>query len=135
MDCIFCKIISGQIPSATVYENSEFKVILDRFPSNSGHILILPKEHSENIFEIDPELAGRLFKLAVQISGIMKNTLKFESMNVLQNNGVLAGQTVPHFHLHLIPRYENDNINISWKPLEPSDEEIENIRKLLSESF
>lgn len=135
MDCIFCKIISGQIPSATVYKNSEFKVILDRFPSNSGHILILPKEHSENIFEIDPELAGRLFKLAVQISGIMKNTLKFESMNVLQNNGVLAGQTVPHFHLHLIPRYENDNINISWKPLEPSDEEIENIRKLLSESF
>ena len=111
-DCIFCKIISGDIPSATVYENDEFKAILDRFPSNKGHVLIMPKEHVANIFEIDPEKAGRLFKLAAQIAPVMKETFGFENMNVVQNNGPIAGQTVNHFHLHLIPRYENDGVNV-----------------------
>ena len=110
-DCIFCKIISGDIPSATVYENDEFKAILDRFPSNKGHVLIMPKTHVANIFEIDPDMAGRLFKLAAQIAPVMKETFGFENMNVVQNNGPIAGQTVNHFHLHLIPRYENDGVN------------------------
>ena len=104
-DCIFCKIISGDIPSATVYEDDEFKAILDRFPSNKGHVLIMPKTHVANIFEIDPDMAGRLFKLAAKIAPVMKETFGFENMNVIQNNGPIAGQTVNHFHLHLIPRY------------------------------
>ena len=71
-DCIFCKIIAGDIPSATIYENDEFKVILDRFPSGEGHALILPKNHVANIFEIDPEQAGRLFSLAAKLAKAMK---------------------------------------------------------------
>ena len=67
-DCIFCKIVAGEIPSATIYENEEFKVILDRFPANEGHVLILVKEHVPNIFELDPDQAGRLFQLATQIA-------------------------------------------------------------------
>lgn len=86
-DCIFCKILSGEIPSATVYEDDEFKAILDRFPSNKGHVLILPKTHVANIFEIDPDLAGRLFKLAAKIAPVMKETFGFENMNIVQNNG------------------------------------------------
>lgn len=131
--CIFCKIASGEMNSSKIYENEEFKVILDRFPSNAGHVLIIVKKHIPNIFELDPEIGGRLFKLAVQISGIMKKSLGLTDMNILQNNGRLAGQTVNHFHLHLIPRYENDGINISWVPKEPTDEEIENCRKLIAD--
>ena len=104
-DCIFCKIVSGEFGSATIYENDEFKVILDRFPANEGHVLILVKEHVANIFEIDPDKAGRLFRLAAIIAREMKARLGFDHMNVMQNNGTVAGQTVFHFHLHLIPRY------------------------------
>lgn len=130
-DCIFCKIINGDIPSATIYENEEFKVILDRFPANEGHVLILPKKHSANIFEIDPDQAGRLFVLATKIAKEMKNTLGFEHLNVMQNNGTVAGQTVFHFHLHLIPRYENDGITIAYKPMDLTDAQIEDMRKKL----
>lgn len=133
-DCIFCKIINGDIPSATIYENEEFKVILDRFPANEGHVLILPKKHSANIFEIDPEQAGRLFILATKIAKEMKQILGFEHLNVMQNNGTVAGQTVFHFHLHLIPRYENDGITIAYKPMDLTDAQIEDMRKKLETS-
>ena len=131
-NCIFCKIIDGKIPSATILENSEFKVILDRFPGNEGHVLILPKKHYANIFEIEPETAGKLFQLAVLISRAMKASLGFENMNVVQNNGPVAGQTVNHFHLHLIPRYEGDGVDIKWKQLDLTDEQIETVRKTIS---
>ena len=134
-DCIFCKIASGELPSATIYENHEFKVILDRFPANEGHVLILVKEHVANIYEIDPEKAGRLFTLAAKIARIMKERLGFDHMNVMQNNGTVAGQTVFHFHLHLIPRYENDGITIAYKPLELTDKQIEDMRKKLELSL
>ncbi len=134
-DCIFCKIIAGDIPSATIYENDEFKAILDRFPSNEGHVLIMPKEHCANIFEIDPEKAGRLFTLAAKIARAMKDVLGFENMNVLQNNGPVAGQTVNHFHLHLIPRYENDKVNVSWPQMDLTDEQIESVRAKLTQKM
>ncbi|MBO5329553.1 MAG: HIT domain-containing protein [Anaerotignum sp.] len=119
------------MPSATIYENDEFKVILDRFPSGEGHALILPKNHVANIFEIDPEQAGRLFALAAKLAKAMKEVLGFEHMNILQNNGTVAGQTVFHFHLHLIPRWEGDGINIGWTPTSPTDEEIAAVKAKL----
>ncbi len=134
-NCIFCKIIKGEIPSATIYENDEFKVILDRFPSNEGHVLIMPKNHCANIFEADPEMAGRLFTLATKIAKIMKNTLGFENMNIVQNNGPVAGQTVNHLHVHLIPRYEGDSVSVTWKQLELTDEQIEAVREKLAKNF
>ncbi len=131
-DCIFCNIVSGKFSSATLYENDEFKVILDRFPANEGHVLILLKQHVANIFELDPEVGGRLFTLAIKIAQIMKKTLGLEYMNVMQNNGSVAGQTVDHFHMHLIPRYENDGIQITYKPLELTDEQIEAMKQKIS---
>lgn len=130
-NCIFCKIISGDIPSATIYENDEFKVILDRFPGNIGHALILTKNHYANIFEIDEDVAGRLFKLAVKVAKSIKCTLNIEAMNIVQNNGELAGQTVNHFHLHLIPRYKGDNISVKWEQLDLTDEQICEVREKL----
>jgi histidine triad (HIT) family protein len=135
MSCIFCKIVSGEIGSATIYENDEFKVILDRFPANEGHVLILTKKHVANIFELEPELGARLFQLAVQIAGVMKKVLGFENMNVMQNNGTIAGQTIHHFHLHLIPRYENDGVVITSKTLDLTDEQIEAVRQKIVQSL
>lgn len=131
-NCIFCKIINGEIPSATIYENDEFKVILDRFPGNIGHALILPKKHYVNIFEIDEETAGRLFKLAVKVAKHIKETLNIEALNIVQNNGELAGQTVNHFHLHLIPRYTDDKVSVKWEQLELTDEQIAEVQKKLN---
>ena len=130
-NCIFCKIIAGEIPSAVIFEDEEFKAILDRFPGNIGHVLVLPKKHYSNIFDIDEDVAGRLFRLATKIAKNMKEVLGFEAMNVVQNNGSLAGQTVHHFHLNLIPRYENDKVQIKWEQLDLTDEQIAEIQNKL----
>lgn len=124
-NCIFCNIINRQMPVATIFENSEFKVIMDRYPAAQGHTLIMPKEHVENIFELDSETVSRLFVLAAHVAKVLKKKLNCEGMNLLQNNGEVAGQTVPHFHLHLIPRFENDNLNFHWETLKVSEEELE----------
>ena len=134
-DCIFCKIVSGEFSSFTLFEDDEFKVILDRFPSGDGHALLITKEHVPHIFEIDPALAGRAFELAAKIAKVLKNTFNLTDMNVLQNNGPISGQTVFHFHIHLIPRHENDNIKASWIPTDPSESDLEEIRKKIIENI
>ena len=130
-DCIFCRIISGEIPSTTIYENSKFKVIMDIAPANKGHVLILPKEHYDNIYDIDTATAGELFELAVMTARALKSVLDCDGMNILQNNGTVAGQTVVHFHMHIIPRYEGDTVNIGWKELSYEDGEMEQLREAI----
>ncbi len=134
-DCLFCKIANGKMEAATVFETSDFRVILDKFPSSKGHVLILPKEHFDDIYEMDSETAGKLFALATVVARSMKKVLNCDGLNVLQNNGEAAGQTVNHFHMHLIPRYYNDDVNISWHTKSFSDEELESLSKLLSEKI
>ncbi|MCM1498780.1 MAG: HIT family protein [Clostridium sp.] len=123
-DCIFCKIAGGEIPSTTIYENEEFRVFFDINPASKGHCLIVPKEHYSNIFEIEPEVAGRLFSLACVVARKLKAVLDCEGMNIVQNNGEIAGQTVFHFHLHLVPRYTGDTVNVKWVPGEADMEEL-----------
>ena len=130
-DCIFCRIISGEIPSTTIYENSKFKVIMDIAPANKGNVLILPKEHYDNIYDIDTATAGELFELAVMTARALKSVLDCDGMNILQNNGTVAGQTVFHFHMHIIPRYEGDTVNIGWKELSYEDGEMEQLREAI----
>lgn len=128
-DCIFCKIANGEIPSATIYENSDFRVFLDIAPANQGHALIVPKEHFQDIFDIDAVTAGKLFSLATEVARAMKSVLNCDGMNIVQNNGSVAGQTVFHFHLHLIPRYEGDSVQVGWKPGESSPNELQELAK------
>ena len=128
-DCIFCKIANGEIPSTTIYENEEFRVFFDINPASKGHCLIVPKEHYSNIFEIDAEVAGRLFSLATAVAGSLKQELNCEGLNIVQNNGEIAGQTVFHFHLHLIPRYTGDTVNVGWVPGEADMEELAELAK------
>lgn len=128
-DCIFCKIANGEIPSKTIYEDGDFRVILDISPATKGHALILPKEHYADIYELEEELAAKAMKLAKKLALEMKESLCCEGFNIVQNNGELAGQTVFHFHMHLIPRYKDDNQRIGWNPTSPADEELEAIKE------
>lgn len=128
-DCIFCKIANGEIPSKTIYEDERFRVILDLGPATRGHALILPKEHADNLYELTDETAGEVMKLARRMAVQIKEKLHADGFNLVQNNGEAAGQTVSHFHLHLIPRYEGDGQSILWKPGQPSQEELEEVRE------
>lgn len=113
-NCIFCKIAAGDIPSATIYEDNDFRVILDIEPASKGHALILPKEHYANLYELSDELAAKALIVAKKVITKMTGILGCDGYNVVQNNGEAAGQTVFHFHIHLIPRYKDDNVNIGW---------------------
>lgn len=126
-DCLFCKIAAGELKSATVFENGDFRVIMDRFPSGKGHVLILTKEHLDDFYQMDGETAGKLFSLASVVAKALKQATKCDGMNILQNNGEAAGQSVKHFHLHLIPRYHEDGFSLPWKTKEFSEEELEKL--------
>lgn len=132
-NCIFCKIAGGDIPSKTLYEDDKFRVILDLGPATKGHALILPKNHYANLYELPDETAGEVMKLAKKMAAQMTDRLGCEGFNLVQNNGELAGQTVFHFHMHLIPRYRDDGQKIGWKPGEVSQEELEEIRKQVTD--
>ncbi|WP_105618571.1 HIT family protein [Vallitalea okinawensis] len=134
-DCILCKIAKGEIPSKTIYEDNQFKVFLDIFPGSKGHTLIIPKQHVANIFELDEETAGELFKIATKVAKGMKKVLGFEGMNIVQNNGEIAGQTIFHFHLHLIPRYKDDQVSIKWEPKEADQAVLQELRDALVEGL
>lgn len=109
-ECIFCKIIKGEIPSYTVYEDDTFKVILDRFPAAPGHALIIPKAHYSDMFELTDEVAEKLYPLAKKIATAIKKAVGADGINIIQNNGEAAGQSVHHFHLHIVPRKAGDGI-------------------------
>ncbi len=129
-NCIFCKIANGEIPSSTLYEDETFRVILDLNPASKGHALIIPKQHAKNLFDLPDETASKALVLAKKIADKLQDGLHADGLNVVQNNGEAAGQTVEHFHIHLIPRYEGDTVNVKWVPGELTDENREEILKL-----
>ncbi|MGN0348284.1 MAG: HIT family protein [Roseburia sp.] len=131
--CIFCKIIADEIPSYTIYEDEEFRVILDVNPASKGHALILPKEHYANIYEIEEELASRAMRLAKKLAVHMTEVLACDGFNLLQNNHQTAGQTVFHFHMHLIPRYKNAKNSdiLIWNHENFTSEEMEEVKNAL----
>ena len=126
-NCIFCKIANGEIPAATLYEDENFRVILDLGPASKGHALLLLKSHAANIYELSDEMAAKAMILAKKMATAMTAALKCDGFNIVQNNGECAGQTVFHFHMHLIPRYKGDQVGITWHPGELSDVDKEEI--------
>ncbi|MBO6111801.1 MAG: HIT family protein [Lachnospiraceae bacterium] len=123
-NCIFCKLANHVFETNMIYEDDDFAVILDAGPATKGHCLILPKEHYANIYELPEELTGKAFVLAKKMAGYLTDRLNCDGFNIVQNNGETAGQTVFHFHIHLIPRFKDDGQRIGWKPGKPSDEEL-----------
>lgn len=132
-NCIFCKLANGDIPANVIYEDDTFTVILDASPATKGHALILPKEHAANIYELPDETAAKVFVLAKKLAAKMTEALKCDGFNIVQNNGEVAGQTVFHFHMHLIPRYLQDGNaeKLCWNHAEFTPEEMAGIRSLL----
>ncbi len=130
-NCIFCKIANGEIPSTTLYEDEDFRVILDLGPATRGHALLLPKNHFANLFELDDETAQKAILVAKKMAGKMKAALGADGFNLVQNNGEAAGQTGFHFHMHLIPRYKNDNAGILWEPGETTPEDMAEVKRLV----
>lgn len=114
-NCIFCKIISGEIPSVKIYEDEHVFAFMDIMPLSKGHTLLIPKTHREFVYDLQPDEAAKLFSVAPKIASAIKETFNPEGMNLLNNNGAKAGQSVFHFHLHFIPRYgEKDGFGAKW---------------------
>lgn len=122
-DCIFCKLANGVFPTNSIYEDECVKVILDAGPATKGHALVIPKEHYQNIFDIEDTTLANAMKVAKKVAARMQDILNCDGVNIVQNNKEAAGQTVPHFHIHVIPRYKNDGQNILWDPKEPDENE------------
>ena len=131
-NCIFCKIANGEIPSRTLYEDDHFRVILDLGPATKGHALILPKNHYADLFALPEDEAAEAAKLAKKMGAKLVEKLHADGLNVVQNNGETAGQTVKHFHIHLIPRYVNDGQHILWNPGKMSDEELDSVAETVN---
>ena len=108
MDCLFCKIINGDIPSKTVFEDDLVKVFLDINPSTNGDLLVVPKKHYENIYDIDEKLIPHIHKVIINLFDLLKEKLSCEGLTIVQNNG--HGQEIKHYHVHVTPRYSNDNL-------------------------
>ena len=134
-DCIFCRIAAGEIPSATVYEDDDFRAILDLGPAAKGHTLVIPKSHSDNLLSVEPDTAAKALKVISRTANAIKEALGCDGINVVQNNGEAAGQTVMHLHFHIIPRYKNDNVNIGWQSMKPSNEELEATANLIKDKM
>ena len=126
-DCIFCKIAAGEISSATVYEDDDFRAILDLGPAAKGH--------TDNLLSVEPDTAAKALKVISKTANAIKEALGCDGINVVQNNGEAAGQTVMHLHFHIIPRYKNDSVNIGWQPMKPSNEELAATADLIKEKM
>jgi len=122
-DCIFCKIIQGEIPATKVYEDEKVLAFMDINPLNDGHTLVVPKRHAETIFEIDSQDLIATMKVAQRLAIAIKKALNSDGMIVVQLNNKAAGQMVPHLHIHLIPRWENDGLQIGKWEIKPGDME------------
>lgn len=135
MECIFCAIVEGKIPSAKVYENDPVFAFMDIAPANPGHLLIIPKQHYRNIFDMPADVGSKIMEAAVLLANAIKDALKPDGLNLFQSNEPAAFQTVFHFHLHLIPRWEEDPLRLPWKPSEGDIEEINNIAVKIQQSL
>ena len=134
MECIFCKIIDREIPAVKVLDEELVLAFMDINPSNQGHMLVAPKKHAENIFDISEGDLAAVIKGVKRCSNAVKEALKAEGITVLQLNGRASGQVVPHLHIHIIPRWENDGLSISSWEMKPGNmEEIKDIARKVKE--
>lgn len=131
-NCIFCKIIAGDIPSATVYEDENFKAIMDIAPAAKGHVILIPKNHCADLFSLEGEASSKALAVAAKVAKAIKEELKADGLNLLQNNGEAAGQTVFHFHIHLIPRYQGDKLYVGWEHQKYAEGEAAKIASAIS---
>jgi histidine triad (HIT) family protein len=124
-ECVFCNIVVGQIPSAKVHEDKLTLAFMDIGEVSPGHVLVTVKPHGENIYGLNDALAAAVFQTAARVARAVKSAYSPEGMTLYQANGVAAGQTVFHFHLHLVPRYTRDGMRLTWPTKNPPREQLE----------
>ena len=124
-DCVFCRIVAGQLPSTVVHEDALTLVFMDIGEVNPGHVLVTVKQHVENIFGLDDRLAAAVFRTAARVARALEKAYAPEGVTLYQANGAAAGQTVYHFHLHLVPRYAQDGMRLTWPAKNPPRDQLE----------
>lgn len=130
--CIFCDIAEKKAPGHIIYEDTLIVAIMDIRPLNTGHVLVMPKQHYKNIFEVNEKLASELMKVTWRISNGINKLFAPAGVNILQNNGRVANQTIPHLHIHIIPREPNDGLNIGcWSSQIPDPDDLSEIAEHL----
>ena len=133
-NCIFCKIIKCEIPSKKVYEDNDTLAFLDINPANTGHTIVVPKKHFENIYKIDEDVLESLIKTVKKVATTIKENLKADGINIIQNNGRQAGQIVNHVHFHIIPRFKGDKVIITYQPQKVQEKDLNDVLEKLKES-
>ena len=131
--CIFCKIAKGEIPCYKIYEDNDFLAFLDLSQATKSHTLIIPKKHYDNIFSLDEKIDIML--PVVTVAKALKKTLKIDNINMINNNGPLAGQTINHFHIHLIPRYDNDKVSLNFGENSFTAEELKSLSETIAKEI
>ena len=131
MDCIFCKIIKGEIPSSKIYENDKVLAFLDIAPVHKGHTLVIPKEHYETILDIPEDLLKEVISVVKKVSKAVKQGVKSDGISIGQSNFKAGGQVVPHLHLHIMPRYSNDGLRF-WPQQEYEEGEMNIYREKIA---
>ncbi|MBS3097805.1 HIT family protein [Candidatus Woesearchaeota archaeon] len=129
IDCIFCKIVKGEIPSTKIYEDQLIIALLDIAPANKGHCLVMPKNHYETLLDLPEEDLSDLFFVAKKVSKAISLALGNKGYNILMNNDKTAGQLVPHAHVHVIPRFKGDRVNLGWRHKRYVGKEMEKIKE------
>lgn len=127
--CVFCKIVKGEIPSYKIYENDDVLAFLDIAQLTNGHTLIIPKKHYENIFALDEDISAKLLQATAVVARMLQQKLNINDLNLINNNGAKAGQEVNHYHLHLLPRYDGDNVKFSFQKKEINHENLKAIQQ------
>ena len=130
--CVFCKILNGEIPGSKIYENEYCIAILDISQTTKGHTLVIPKRHVENIFELNSQECKAIMEACVYVANKLREKLNVQNINLLNNNGSLAGQVVMHYHMHIIPRYEDDGFKVIQPSYEPDFAELGKLKDLLN---
>jgi histidine triad (HIT) family protein len=124
-DCVFCRIVAGQIPSTRVYEDDEVLAFMDIGQVNPGHVLVAVKRHAENLYALDEAQAAAVARASVRIARAIRDAFAPGGLSVHQANGKPAGQTVLHYHVHLVPRHDNDGMQLTWPVKNPPRERLE----------
>ena len=124
-DCVFCRIVTRQIPATVVYEDADTLAFMDIGQVNPGHVLVAAKAHAENVYALEDAQAAAVFRSVARLARAIRGAFSPEGLSIYQANGKAAGQTVFHFHMHLVPRYENDGMNLTWPLKNPPREKLE----------
>jgi histidine triad (HIT) family protein len=136
MDCIFCKIINGEIPSEKVYEDDKVFAFMDINPLNDGHVLIIPKSHASTIHEIGEDDFLAVMSATHKLAAAVRKALKPDGINLLQLNGKAANQVVPHLHVHIVPRWSGDGLAVSqWEIVAGNMEKIKSVAEQIKNSL